>query len=112
MGYSGEAYFGAIHSRSGPSHICVRGATQGRDRHLPALGGDRPDCLKITIGRDRKAGFNHVDAQSLKFMGQPDFFPEIHRATRGLLAITQSCVKDSYLFAFDDAPPLLFEGEC
>jgi hypothetical protein len=53
--------------------------------------------LKVSVGGNRKSGFNYVDAQSLKLLGQANFFRPGHTATGRLLSIAQGGVEYLYV---------------
>jgi hypothetical protein len=50
--------------------------------------------LQVAVRRNRKARFDDVDAELFEHVGDLQFFVEIHRGTRRLLAVAQGGVEN------------------
>src|SRR3989449_11756970 len=72
-------------------------------RHGPREGGnigpadfsrDRLHGLKIALRSNREPGFHDVHTQAVELPGHLEFLSLVHAATRRLLAVSESGVKD------------------
>src|SRR5262245_45428422 len=75
--------------------VLLGGAAERGHLHVLALGGDGFDRSEVTVGSDRKAGFDDVDSEVLELVGHPDLLCQVHRAAGRLFAVTQSCIEDA-----------------
>lgn len=56
--------------------------------------GDFANRLKIAGRGDRKAGFDHIDADVDEGLGDFELFAQVHARARGLLAVAERGVED------------------
>src|SRR5689334_20262650 len=80
---------------SSAGDVLFRCPAERCDCNVPALSRDSPDRCKVAFGRDRKPGFNDVNAKALELLRHPDLFVEIHRAAGRLFAVAQGRVEDA-----------------
>jgi hypothetical protein len=55
--------------------------------------------MEVTVGGDRKSGFNYIDTQPVEFMCHTNLFRRSHAAAGRLLSIAQSGVEYLYVLA-------------
>jgi len=98
----GEEYVDAGMDSSGerlPGSLDVIAATASQgSNHRPAYGArDGLHGMEISVGSNRKSGFDYIDTQPVEFLSQANFFSPNHAAARGLLSIAQGGVEYRYL---------------
>src|SRR5215212_11090905 len=94
----------------GTSHVLLGGAAERGDFDFPALGTDGFDGREVTLGSDRKAGFDNIDSEILKLVRHPDLLCQVHRAAGRLFAVTQSGVKNADSGLWHGFPPVGKQG--
>src|SRR5262245_29548856 len=80
---------------SGPGDVLFRGAAERGDFDFLALGRDGFDGRKVTVGSNRKAGFDDVDSEVLELVSHPDLLCQVHRAAGRLFTVAQGRIKDA-----------------
>ena len=71
--------------------VDVFGEASGQSRDFHVLGdyaGDGFDGLEVLFGSDGEAGFDDVDVQTLKLLGDSQFFRERHGGAGTLFAVS------------------------
>ena len=86
---------GRLQRFRGARDVAVVGAGQRADGGLLDHFGDRSDAFEVAVRAGGKAGFDHVDAQTLQLARNAQFLIARHRGAGGLLAVAQGGVKNN-----------------
>src|SRR5713101_7182036 len=78
----------------GTFDIRTAGSRQSSNNGTADDRGDGPYGFKIAIGGNRESSFDHVDAETVKLVRQPQFFLIVHAAPGRLLSVAQGGVEN------------------
>ena len=92
-----------------PALVDIRGhgARQASDDGPPNLAGDALDSREVVRARGRKAGLDHVDAETGELVGHLNLLRRRQGEAWRLLAVTQSGVEDLYVVGHGATPSWL-----
>src|SRR5260370_1254376 len=78
----------------GTFDIRTAGSRQSSNNGAADDRGDGPYGFKVAIGGNGEPGFDHVGAQTVELMRQPQFFLMVHAAPGRLLSVAQGGIEN------------------
>ena len=87
---------GVFHRLPGPLDIAGFGAGKPADHSALGAFGDLAHGCEISLGGDRKAGFDNIHPHIIQHFGNFELFIMGHGCARALLAIAQGGVKNQH----------------
>jgi|GEM_PF-5776136 len=87
-------FLSGLDGAGGGFDVLALATGEGGDFGAADFSGDGEDGLEVSVGGDREAGFEDVDAEVGDFVSHAELFGVVHGAAGGLLAVAEGGVEE------------------